>query len=199
MIEGRPLDLSWEDPLPHALTSTRTYLSRPSSSTQVAIIALHGRGDNARDFAETFVPHLQSFFGSHLFGEIDGNADVDAEDPTGVRVTLRALEAMDGIWFGTHTRKSRAALAPSMCSVADKNRFNTTAKGEADLSFQGPYVHSSLLKLKQEIESLNKIGIPCSRIILVGFSQGAILVNSYLLRALQLLSSLQSQVRVEKG
>lgn len=106
---NRPLDLSWEEPLPHALTQTRTYLSRPSCSTQVAIVAIHGKGDSARDFADAFVPHLQSYFGSHLQGEVDNGAVSSAETEScqgGVRVTLRALEALDGIWFGTHLRES---------------------------------------------------------------------------------------------
>ncbi len=60
-------------------------------------------------------------------------------------------------------------------------------------------MHSSLLKLKDEIESLNRLGIPNSRIVLVGFSQGAILINSYLLRALQLLSQDGAEVEVKDG
>lgn len=60
-------------------------------------------------------------------------------------------------------------------------------------------MHSSLLKLKDEIESLNRTGIPNSRIVLVGFSQGAILINSYLLRALQLLSQSGAEVKVKDG
>lgn len=107
---NRPLDLSWEEPLPHALTPTRTYLSTPCASTQVAIVAIHGRGDSARDFADAFVPHLQSFFGTHLQGEVEDGRAVSSDETEagsgGVRVTLRALEAQDGIWFGTHTRKS---------------------------------------------------------------------------------------------
>ncbi|SPO28381.1 uncharacterized protein UTRI_04778 [Ustilago trichophora] len=175
----RPLDLTWDAPLPHALTRTRTYLSVPSSSTQVAIIAIHGRGDNARDFAEAFVPHLRSYFGSHLLGEVDEEdspaVDSKSDGEKGLKITLRALEARDGIWFGTHTPKS-----------------------EDDLAFQGPYVHSSLLKLQDEIESLHRMGIPHSKTVLVGFSQGAIIVNSYLLRALQLLP-LSKHVKVENG
>lgn len=77
--------------------------------------------------------------------------------------------------------------------------FVRTARGQDDLDFQAPYVHSSLLKLRDEIASLNEIGIPNSRIILVGFSQGAILVNSYLLRTLQLLSCSGQQAQVDKG
>ncbi|KAF6767656.1 hypothetical protein PSEUBRA_006293 [Kalmanozyma brasiliensis GHG001] len=177
---NRPLDLSWEEPLPHALTPTRTYLSTPSASTQVAIVAIHGRGDSARDFADAFVPHLRAFFGSHLQGEMDDNENMSGAETSpesgGARVTLRALEAQDGIWFGTHT-----------------------PKGDSDLAFQAPYVHSSLLKLTHEIQSLNRIGVPNSRIVLVGFSQGAILINSYLLRALQLLSQDAAQVRVQNG
>ncbi|SPO29487.1 uncharacterized protein UTRI_04778_B [Ustilago trichophora] len=174
----RPLDITWDAPLPHALTRTRTYLSTPSSSTQVAIIAVHGRGDNARDFAEAFVPHLRSYFGPHLLGEVEedsSTADSDGEEEKGLKITLRALEARDGIWFGSHTPKT-----------------------EDDLAFQGPYAHSSLLELRDEIESLHRIGLPHSKIVLVGFSQGAIIVNSYLLRALQLLC-LSKHVKMEHG
>ncbi len=82
---NRPLDLSWDEPLPHALTHTRTYLSTPSASTRVAVIAIHGRGDSARDFADAFVPHLRSFFGSHLQGEV-------GEDEVGSTVGSQAGE-----------------------------------------------------------------------------------------------------------
>lgn len=115
----RPLDLTWDAPLPHALTRTRTYLSTPSSSTQVAIIAIHGRGDNARDFAEAFVPHLRSYFGPHLLGEVEEKdspaADSKNDGEKGLKITLRALEARDGIWFGSHTRKF-LLLPPSFSS-----------------------------------------------------------------------------------
>lgn len=92
-----------------------------------------------------------------------------------MKLTLRAVEAQDGAWFGTHTPQS-----------------------EADLAFQGPYVHSSLLKIKDEIESLNDAGIPASKVVIVGFSQGAILVNSYLIRALDLLATGEGQLPLPK-
>lgn len=103
----RPLDTTWDDPLPHALTHTRTYLSPPSPHTHVAIIAVHGRGDNAADFCDAFVPHLRAFFGL-----ADGPVDAEPAPPEQgqVSVSVRALDALDGIWFPSHKGKS-AALA----------------------------------------------------------------------------------------
>lgn len=46
-------------------------------------------------------------------------------------------------------------------------------------------MYSSLLKVHDEMAFLQSRGVPPSRIILVGFSQGAILVNSYLIQALR--------------
>lgn len=195
---ARPLDLTWDEPLPHALTRTLTYLSPPASSTQCAVIALHGRGDNARDFADAFVPHLRAFFGPHLceqVGESNPSPSPNGESQ-GLNISLRVLEARDGIWFGTHNRKSSSPSNRVSCPVLLTDSNGDPAKGDADLDFQGPYVHSSLLRLRTEIEALNSVGIPNSRIVLVGFSQGAILVNAYLLRAIALSSNSSSRDRL---
>lgn len=97
------LDGTWEDPLPHALTRTRTYLAAPSARTDVAIIAVHGRGDNGSDFSDAFVPHLCAFFSIAL--------DTAALPQQGeVCITVRALDALDGIWFPTHKRESPSSF-----------------------------------------------------------------------------------------
>ncbi|PWY97226.1 hypothetical protein BCV70DRAFT_203061 [Testicularia cyperi] len=171
MSHDKPLDSTWDDPLPHALTRVRTYLGPPCRECDVAIIAIHGRGDNARDFCDVFVPHLRQFFKSTLEGEVDEDDltpfQTARED---ARLTIRALEAQDAAWFLGH--KSQIG---------------------SDIAFQGPYIYGSLQKLRSEIEFLNSRGIPNHKIILVGYSQGAIMINTYLIKALEQIASSKSK------
>ena len=55
-----------------------------------------------------------------------------------------------------------------------------TATDDASYDFNGPYIWSALHRLHQELVSLDAEGIQPQRIVIAGFSQGAILANTYL-------------------
>lgn len=116
-----------------------------------------------------------------------------------VKVRQRALEARDGVCFGMHTRQSSArfrdsgpvhSTAAHQCCTECQSWLGSRAS-EADLAFQLPERHSSLLTLIQSEHSIDS-----SRF--VDFRRAAILLDAYLLRALQLVTS-SSEVKVGAG
>ncbi|PWN50211.1 hypothetical protein IE53DRAFT_106576 [Violaceomyces palustris] len=182
--EDQDLGEEWSEPTPHSLTPKRIYLGRPGPHTKVAIIALHGRGEGADDFARVFLPSISSRFG----GDGRGLLKVDGQDEDYIlhddleqagsssdchprdQVCLISLEARDAVWWPDHHR----------------------ATHEASWIFNGPYIHSSLQRLEKEIRRLEELGVGRSRIVLLGFSQGAILSNTYLLCALSQLEKISA-------
>ncbi len=151
------LDLNWDDPLPHALTRRRTYGALPGARTKAALILLHGRGDNARDFAEVFVRAFRQR-APELFPSEDAVDDADESSGSGGGISVVALEARDNAWWpASHTSTDDAAY-----------------------DYNHPYVWSSLARLHSELTALVELGISPERIIVAGFSQGAIFANTYL-------------------
>ena len=53
----------------------------------------------------------------------------------------------------------------------------------APLESNEPYLSSAIRRINEVVESLNQAGIPCGRIVIGGFSQGASLSIEYVLRS----------------
>lgn len=143
----------WEDPLPHVTSPVKTYLSKPSGggSAKAGIIFMHGRGDNANDFVECFLPTLQRRYGDHDDSET---------------LAVIAIEARDNVWY--------------------PNSHNATDKPLTEES--EPYQYSALIKIRDAILELHEqYSLALDNIIFVGFSQGAILLNTYLLAGIKQL------------
>lgn len=153
----------------------------------------------------SLVPHLRLVFAPHLHGDASTAAEGGEERTSGkvieseVKITLTALVAMKKIWFGMHTRQSSArfrdsgpvhSTAAHQCCTECQSWLGSRAS-EADFAFQLPERHSSLLMLIQSEHSIDS-----SRF--VDFRRAAILLDAYLLRALQLVTS-SLEVKVGAG
>lgn len=159
-----PHDALWDDPLPHAFSPTKHYLSHPSRShTKAAVIFMHGRGDNANDMVDCFLPTLHKRYGGTL-SRLD---DLDADDAQAHGpLAVIGIEAMDNVWY--------------------PNSHNATEQVFTQQS--EPYQFSALTKIKEVILDLHQsVGLPLDKIVFAGFSQGAILGNTYLLAAMNQL------------
>ncbi|CAO1616767.1 unnamed protein product [Sympodiomycopsis kandeliae] len=155
----------WDDPLPHTYSPVKHYLSWPNEQrTKAAIIFMHGRGDNADDMVATFLPSLSQRFGGKA-SQVD--KDNDQHEDLGP-VAVVGIEAMDNVWY--------------------PNSHNATEKVFTDDS--EPYQYSALHKIRTVISQLNQdCKIPLDNIIFAGFSQGAILIDTYLLAGMKQQSS----------
>lgn len=81
---------------PHAQSPTKYYLSYPSRShTKAAVILMHGRGDNADDMADVFLPGLHKRYGGKE-SRLDEQSDREKDHGP---VTLVAIEARDHSWY----------------------------------------------------------------------------------------------------
>jgi hypothetical protein len=152
------IDTEWEDPLPQSLVQPRYYLSPLSDRTKAVVILLHGRGENIDDMVGVFLPTF-----AKRYGGVEGVKDDLSSSVS--PITLLGLEARDNAWYPQGP--VRSAL---------------------DAKINGPYCYSALELLRKTILRLTVESdhpVPLSNIVLVGFSQGAILLNAYLLAALE--------------
>lgn len=171
-------DDAWDEPLPHSVSPRKEYLRRALSGRwkgerrpQAAVVFVHGRGDNIDDMVGVFLPVLARRFGGHegvLPPIEDGNGDDVNEDAQQASpVALVGLEARDNIWY------------PQSHNVV----------GEEAL-INDVYQHSALEKLRTTlVELVYTAQIPVEHIVLVGFSQGAMMANNYVLAALTATAS----------
>lgn len=155
----------WDDPLPHSFSPVKHYLSYPSREhTKAAVILMHGRGDNADDMVDVFLPTLRKRYRgkeSTLDDEEDRGKDLGP-------LAVVGLEAQDNVWY--------------------PNSHNATEKVMTDQS--EPYQYAALSKIRDVILELhNNFGLPLDNIVFAGFSQGAILGNTYLLAGMKQLLS----------
>lgn len=92
-----PSDAQWDDPLPHSQSPTKFYLSHPvRGQTKAAVIFMHGRGDNANDMVDVFLPFLQQRFGGRM--QRLGGSDPEQSTALGP-LTLIGIEARDNTWY----------------------------------------------------------------------------------------------------
>lgn len=107
-----PFSPQWDDPLPHALSLTKHYLTSPRrGQTKAALILMHGRGSDAEDIASAFLPTLQIRFGGKKEGVVEEDEQQEGE------VAVVAIEAKDGAWYpqshnGTFDAEGECALPP---------------------------------------------------------------------------------------
>jgi predicted esterase len=153
---GEDIDSAWDDPLPHALSPTRYYLSRPRKGhTKAVAILVHGRGDNCEDFVGSFLPVLSMRYG----GKDHRIEDEDDDEEVSCKVAIIGIEARDNSWYP----QSHNAISPQ------------------ETKDNAPYQYSSLQKIRQSIIlACEPTGLQPEQVILVGFSQGANLANTYL-------------------
>lgn len=161
--EAAHYDFNWEEPLPHSLPPRRTYLSEPGPQTKCVLLLLHGRGDNAADFSDIFVNAFQQAF----------------PDDAQKQISIVALEARDTAWWPAHHEGEKPCLHVSAYLLTGVLTAHT-ATDDASYEFNAPYVWSALHRLHQELVGLDAEGIPPKRVVIAGFSQGAILANTYL-------------------
>lgn len=164
-------DERWKDPLPHTFAPRKAYLSPVTRDTKAVVIFLHGRGDRIDDMVGVFLPILARRFGgtAGVIKDKEQEADQQAaardEETSGRRcvVALIGLEARDNVWYPQRH----------------------TAQGH-EAQINAPYQHSALELLRSTlVELVVDRDVPVDRIALVGFSQGALLANTYVLSALQ--------------
>jgi hypothetical protein len=152
-------DSAWDDPLPHALSPVKFYLSGMKKGyTKAVAIFVHGRGDNIDDMVQTFLPYLSKRYNGKESRLDDDDADQEGlEDPC--KVAVIGLEARDNSWYPA----SHNASSPQ------------------EVSLNAPYQYSSLYKIRQAILlACSSTDLQPEHVILIGFSQGANLANTYL-------------------
>ncbi|UZJ53861.1 hypothetical protein CBS101457_003181 [Exobasidium rhododendri] len=156
-------DPAWDDPLPHALSPTKHYLSPLKEGvTKAVAIFMHGRGDNIRDMVGVFLPILFQRYGG-VEGPVHDDDDDDNNDggekKISCKVALIGIEARDYSWY-----------------PASHNTLQEDQVLQNDL-----YQYSSLEKIRQTIlVACETTSLQPSQIVLIGFSQGANLANTYL-------------------
>lgn len=151
-------DVEWSEPLPHSLAQPKYYLSPISENTKALVIFMHGRGENIDDMVGVFLPTFAKRYG----GVDDVRLAIETANSS---VSLMGLEARDNVWY---------PQGPVLTAADDK--------------INGPYTFSALELLRTTLRDVvfaAKDPLPASRIIVVGFSQGAILTNAYLVAALE--------------
>lgn len=156
-------DVSWDDPLPHALSPTKRYLSHVQAGlTKAVIIFVHGRDDNIHDMVGLFLPVLALRYGGlEALLEVEGGEEKGEEKEKAgeCRVAVIGIEARDNSWY-----------------PASHN-----AMQEQEVANNQSYQYSSLDKIRTTILSAcEAASLPPSQVVLVGFSQGANLANTYL-------------------
>lgn len=165
-------DSAWDDPLPHTFSPTNFYLSPlKQGQTKAVCIFMHGRSDNIDDMVSVFLPHLSKRYGG-VEGKIpeeDDDEDEDEKEQKSVKasskqyesckVAVIGIEATDYIWY-----------PESHNAIIDHLTLHN-----------GPYQYASLNKIRQTILSAcETTSLSLDKIILIGFSQGGILSNTYL-------------------
>jgi hypothetical protein len=155
-------DVEWDDPLPHAHSPTKFFLSRMKQGrTKAVAIFVHGREDAISDMVGVFLPTLYKRYGGNEGQIHDDNED---EDSHACQVAIVGIEARDYYWYPA----SHATSTPH------------------ELKHNEPYQYSSLEKIRQTILlACEETRLPPEKIVLVGFSQGGNLANTYLKASLQ--------------
>jgi predicted esterase len=173
-------DVAWDDPLPHALSPTKHYLSPLKKGvTKAVAIFMHGRGDNIHDMVGVFLPVLYKRYGgveglvdsdSHSSEVSEGNSSEDV-----CQVALIGIEARDYSWYPAS--------------------HNATQSDQVQLN--DPFQYSALEKIRQTIlMACEATSLPLDRILLVGFSQGANLANTYLQAGLKDIFETQGRTTI---
>ena len=166
--EAEEVDSAWDDPLPHSLSPTRFYLSRlRKGKTRAVATLVHGRNDNIDDMVGVFLPILSKRYGGKDRRLEDD--EEDAEEKEGVdscKVAVIGIEARDNSWYPC----SHNAVLPH------------------ETTLNAPYQYSALHKIRQSILlACEATNLQPEHMILIGFSQGANLANTYLQSGLRQL------------
>lgn len=146
-------DNAWYEPLPHALSPVKEYLTPIHAETRAVAVFIHGRGDNIDDMVGAFLPILEKRF---------GHSEHEQRGSTQAELALIGLEARDHVWYPeSHHAVGQGAVV------------------------NNPYQYSSLEKLRKTLVFLTTVkNVSPAHIILIGFSQGAMLANNYVLAVL---------------
>lgn len=157
-------DVNWEDPLPHALSPTKHYLSRlRKGTTKAIVIFMHGRDDNIDDMVDVFTPILIQRYGG-VEGQVKNDGEYDKDTGKECKVGVIGIEARDHSWYP----ESHNAMEPFQ------------------VENNGPYQYSALHKIRVTmLDACLQTGLQPKNVIFVGFSQGANLGNTYLLAGMK--------------
>jgi len=154
-------DPAWDDPLPHDLSPVNYYLSPlKKGQTKAVAIFMHGRDDNIHDMVGVFLPVLlQRYGGKEGIINDDDHQEEGGESSTDCKVSIIGIEARDYSWY-----------------PASHN-----ATQDHQVIQNDPYQYSALEKIRKTIAlACESTSLGLDRILLIGFSQGANLANTYL-------------------
>ncbi|CEH14611.1 Phospholipase/carboxylesterase/thioesterase [Ceraceosorus bombacis] len=164
-------EADWQDPLPHA--HGPTILVRLSGgkwsrelSAPVGVVLIHGRNETPKPMMDMFCTLLKEGLREEKVEEVavlpkedEEQAVVGKEKREEKALWIEAVGAARDWWY------------PDAHSVTDEKMIAKNA----------PFIFSALQRIVDAMKDLNKRGVPNDRIVLVGFSQGANLLNTYTL------------------